>query len=90
MVFCVLFLLTLLSTGSLQFQFKHHNNEELLEVLQDVNSKCPNISRIYTLSENSVLGIPLYVIEFSTKPGHHEVCKLKLFTSNIELYFDIY
>ncbi|CAH1107843.1 unnamed protein product [Psylliodes chrysocephalus] len=75
MVFCVLFLLTLLSTGSLQFQFKHHNNEELLEVLQDVNSKCPNISRIYTLSENSVLGIPLYVIEFSTKPGHHEVLK---------------
>lgn len=61
--------------NSLQFQFKHHNNDELLQVLQDVNAKCPNITRIYSLSETSVLGVPLYLIEFSTKPGHHEVCK---------------
>lgn len=62
-------------TGTQQFQYKHHDNDEMLRVLQDVNSKCPNITRIYTLSENSVLGVPLYVIEFSPKPGHHEPCK---------------
>lgn len=65
-------------TETQQFQFKHHDNDELLRVLQDVNSKCPNITRIYTLSENSVLGVPLYVIEFSPKPGHHEACELYL------------
>lgn len=62
-------------TGTLQFQFKHHDNDELLRVLQDVNYRCPNITRIYTLSETSVLGVPLYVIEFSPKPGHHEARK---------------
>ncbi|KAJ8920476.1 hypothetical protein NQ315_005344 [Exocentrus adspersus] len=70
-----LFFISLCFTGTLPFQFKHHNNEELLQVLQDVNIRCPNISRIYTLSETSVLGVPLYMIEFSTKPGHHEILK---------------
>lgn len=63
------------STETEQFQYKHHDNDELLRALQDINSRCPNITRIYTLSENSVLGVPLYVIEFSPKPGHHEACK---------------
>ncbi|KAJ8977281.1 hypothetical protein NQ317_015566 [Molorchus minor] len=71
----VAFFILLLAAGTLQFEFKHHNNTELLRVLQDVTRKCSNISRIYTLSENSVLGIPLYVIEFSAKPGHHEILK---------------
>merc|ERR1712110_621527 len=31
------------------------------------------ISRLYTLSEPSVRGVPLYVLEFSDKPGHHEL-----------------
>lgn len=62
-------------TDTYQFQFKHHDNDEMLRVLQDINSRCPNITRIYTLSENSVLGVPLYVIEFSPKPGHHVACK---------------
>ena len=35
----------------------------------------PNITRIYTLSEPSVLGEPLYLIEFSTTPGFHEPLK---------------
>ncbi|KAF5286912.1 hypothetical protein FQA39_LY00445 [Lamprigera yunnana] len=30
---------------------------------------------MYTLSETSVLGVPLYVIEFSTQPGHHVLMK---------------
>ncbi|XP_019864666.1 carboxypeptidase E isoform X2 [Aethina tumida] len=61
--------------SSPEFQHKHHNNEELLRVLQEVNGKCDNITRLYTLSETSVLGVPLYVIEFSTNPGHHEQMK---------------
>lgn len=66
---------SLVIVASRQFEYKHHNNEELMQELEDVNAECPNITRIYTLSETSVLGIPLYLIEFSTKPGHHELSK---------------
>ena len=38
-----------------------------------VHNECPDISRLYTLSEQSVLGVPLYVLEFSDHPGHHEL-----------------
>lgn len=69
--------------SSPEFQHKHHNNEELLRVLQEVNGKCDNITRLYTLSETSVLGVPLYVIEFSTNPGHHELSKLEGIFENI-------
>uniref|UniRef100_A0A1B6CEM3 Peptidase M14 domain-containing protein n=1 Tax=Clastoptera arizonana TaxID=38151 RepID=A0A1B6CEM3_9HEMI len=55
-----------------EFQFKHHNNQELADVLQDVHQKCPNITRVYTLSQTSVQGVPLYVIEFSKHPGFHK------------------
>ncbi|XP_044735136.1 carboxypeptidase E-like [Chrysoperla carnea] len=57
------------------FEFKHHNNEELVQVLMDVHAKCSNITRVYTLDEKSVRGVPLYVIEFSLRPGHHELMK---------------
>lgn len=57
------------------FQFKHHNNEEVLEVLQSIHHKCPNITRVYTLHERSVLGNPLLLIEFSSRPGIHQPCK---------------
>merc|ERR1711893_512026 len=54
-------------------EFKHHNNTELAAILQQVHNQCPDISRLYTLSEPSVRGVPLYVLEFSDKPGHHEL-----------------
>merc|ERR1719411_560201 len=54
-------------------QFKHHNNTELAAILQQVHNKCPDSSRLYTLSEPSVEGVPLYVLEFSDNPGHHEL-----------------
>jgi len=54
-------------------EFKHHNNTEMAAVLQQVHNQCPDISRLYTLSEPSVLGVPLYVLEFSHHPGHHEL-----------------
>ena len=57
------------------FEFKHHDNKELNEVLQSVHQRCPNITRLYELSERSSNGWPLTVIEFSTHPGHHDLCK---------------
>nr|CAD7456092.1 unnamed protein product [Timema tahoe] len=62
-----------LSTPDHSFQFKHHDNEELVQVLNDVHRKCPNITRVYTLSERSVRGVPLYVIELSAHPGYHQL-----------------
>lgn len=40
-----------------------------------MHNQCPDISRLYTLSEPSVRGVPLYVLEFSDKPGHHEIAE---------------
>lgn len=57
------------------FQFKHHSNAELLSVLESVHHRCPNITRVYTLNEKSVLGNPLLLIEFSRTPGVHQPCK---------------
>ncbi|XP_060525923.1 carboxypeptidase E-like isoform X2 [Cylas formicarius] len=57
------------------FEFKHHNNDELLAVLRDVNARCENVTRVYALNEPSVLGVPLYLIEFGTRPGRHEPLK---------------
>jgi hypothetical protein len=56
-------------------EYRHHNNEEIPQILASIHARCPNISRIYTLSERSVRGLPLYVIEFSTTPGYHQLCE---------------
>ena len=58
--------------GASSFVWKHHNNDELLDTLVEVHSRCPNNTRVYTLSETSVRGVPLYVIELGPKPGHHQ------------------
>lgn len=58
-----------------QFEFKHHDNTELPLVLNDVHQRCPHVTRVYTLSEKSVRGIPLYAIEFGMQPGRHQPCK---------------
>lgn len=71
LVFCVAFTVA----ASSAFEWKHHNNEELPVVLEQVHQKCPSITRVYTLSEPSVRGVPLYVIEFSETPGFHQPCK---------------
>ncbi|KAK6633778.1 hypothetical protein RUM44_004385 [Polyplax serrata] len=60
-------------TETSNFVFKHHSNEELANVLKEVHSQCPNVTRLYTLSEPSVLGEPLYVIEFAESPGRHQL-----------------
>lgn len=66
-------------TDTSNFVFKHHSNEELPLVLDSIHQQCPNITRVYTLAEKSVLGVPLYVMEFSTNPGHHQLSKFKLY-----------
>jgi len=53
-------------------EFKHHNNTEMAAVMQQIHNACPDITRLYTLSETSVNGIPLYVLEITDNPGHHE------------------
>lgn len=60
---------------SAEFVWRHHNNEQLPMVLEEVHAKCPNITRVYALSEPSVCGVPLYVIEFADTPGFHQPCK---------------
>ncbi len=50
----------------------HHNNQQLLEILEQVHKKCPHITHLYDLPRNSVKGLPLKVIVFSDKPAEHE------------------
>merc|ERR1719410_528957 len=71
----VLLLAAAPATLASKLEFKHHNNTELAAILQQVHNQCPDISRLYTLSEPSVRGVPLYVLEFSDKPGHHEIAE---------------
>ncbi|RWS22845.1 carboxypeptidase E-like protein, partial [Leptotrombidium deliense] len=68
----LLFAVIYQTRGEQIYSFKHHDNNELNEVLQKINAKCPNITRIYELSERSVKGWPLTVIELSDNPGTHE------------------
>merc|ERR1711899_506804 len=71
-VFLVL-LSVLVNASSAEVEFKHHDNTEMAEVLQQVHNRCPDITRLYTLSEPSVNGIPLYVLEITDHPGKHEL-----------------
>lgn len=55
------------------FEFRHHDNEEMRLVLEDIAGECSDVSRVATLTEPSVLGTPLYYIEFSKHPGRHQI-----------------
>jgi len=68
------------------YEYKHHNNQELNEFLQDVNRKCPDITRLYELTERSVNGWPLTVIELSTNPGQHQLREYFPFSPAILTY----
>ncbi|KAJ0179858.1 hypothetical protein K1T71_004449 [Dendrolimus kikuchii] len=75
MAFLKLLYIVFLYSASAEFVWKHHNNEELPLVLEEVHQKCSNISRVYALTEPSVRHVPLYVIEFSDTPGFHQPYK---------------
>ena len=50
----------------------HHTNQELFDLIEQVNKKCPNITHVYDLELKSVKGLPLRVIAFSDSPSVHE------------------
>ncbi|CDP11444.1 unnamed protein product [Coffea canephora] len=47
------------------------SNAELEKAIKEFNRRCSSISRVYSIGE-SVLGVPLWVIEISDKPGKEE------------------
>lgn len=51
----------------------HHDNDEIYEIIEFVNHKCPDITYVYDLPEKAVSGKPLRVIVFSTNPSKHEL-----------------
>lgn len=70
-------LLLLLTPPSLAFSpsssihFTHHNNEEMYNIIKDLHSRFPAITRAYTIG-HSVNGNPLMVLEITDNPGFHE------------------
>lgn len=58
------------------FNYVHHDYDSTIRLLQEVNSKCPEITRLYNLSEPSVQNRSLIVIEITEHPGTHVVGKL--------------
>ncbi|XP_047983264.1 carboxypeptidase SOL1-like isoform X2 [Salvia hispanica] len=44
------------------------SNSDLQEAMQEFNSRCPNISRVYSIGK-SVFGVPLLAMEISDTPG---------------------
>lgn len=56
-----------------EFEWKHHNNQELEATLRQVASRCRDVTRLYALSEPSVRNVPLWVLELSDNPGQHEL-----------------
>ncbi len=69
-------ILSLFST-CLSFKFVHHDYEAMLRVMNDAHDRCPEITKVYSLSESSVEKRSLAVIEFSDNPGRHETGKIK-------------
>ncbi|XP_009695160.1 PREDICTED: carboxypeptidase Z, partial [Cariama cristata] len=55
-------------------QFKHHSYSQMVSMLKKTASKCSHIATTYSIGR-SFEGKDLFVIEFSTKPGHHELLK---------------
>uniref|UniRef100_A0A7M4E465 Carboxypeptidase Z n=1 Tax=Crocodylus porosus TaxID=8502 RepID=A0A7M4E465_CROPO len=55
-------------------QFTHHSYSQMVSILKRTASKCSHIARTYSIGR-SFEGKDLLVIEFSTKPGHHELLK---------------
>jgi hypothetical protein len=60
------------SSSSVTEWSKYHNQSELENVLIEVNKKCPESTRLYSIGQ-SVQGRDLLVIEFSSRPGQHQL-----------------
>ncbi|XP_013815569.1 carboxypeptidase Z [Apteryx mantelli] len=55
-------------------RFKHHSYSQMVSILKKTASRCSHIATTYSIGR-SFEGKDLFVIEFSTKPGHHELLK---------------
>ncbi|XP_067414959.1 carboxypeptidase Z [Emydura macquarii macquarii] len=55
-------------------QFTHHSYSKMVSILKKTASRCSHIARTYSIGR-SFEGRDLFVIEFSTNPGHHELMK---------------
>ncbi|KAK7112674.1 carboxypeptidase E-like [Littorina saxatilis] len=59
----------------INFESIHHDHPATVALLDEVNKKCPEITRLYNLSEPSVQGRELIVIEMTEEPGKHIIKK---------------
>ncbi|KAM5193523.1 carboxypeptidase Z [Mantella aurantiaca] len=55
-------------------EFSHHSYAQMISVMKKTAGKCSHIAKTYTIGR-SFEGKDLFVIEFSTKPGQHELLK---------------
>ncbi|CAM4554166.1 carboxypeptidase Z [Caretta caretta] len=55
-------------------QFTHHSYYKMVSILKKTASRCSHIARTYSIGR-SFEGKDLFVIEFSTNPGHHDLMK---------------
>ncbi|CAM5141822.1 unnamed protein product [Natator depressus] len=55
-------------------QFTHHSYYKMVSILKKTASRCSHIARTYSIGR-SFEGRDLFVIEFSTNPGHHDLMK---------------
>ncbi|XP_042324126.1 carboxypeptidase Z [Sceloporus undulatus] len=63
-----------LNEASTFIQFTHHSFPQMVKVLKQTVSRCSHISKMYSIGR-SFEGKDLFVIEFSTSPGQHELLK---------------
>ena len=55
-------------------QFTHHSYAQMVRVLRRTAARCAHISKTYSIGR-SFDGRDLLVIEFSSRPGQHELSK---------------
>lgn len=51
--------------------FKHHDQNDMVTLIKDVNHKCPSITSVYSIGQ-SVNGTNIHAIIFSDNPTKHE------------------
>lgn len=54
--------------------FTYHTNTQMFNILNKTAEECSHISRTYSIGQ-SVEKKDLLVIEFSSNPGEHDLCK---------------
>lgn len=54
------------------FEFRHHGQAELEDIMKNVSSMCSDVARMYSIGK-SFQGTDLLVMEFSMHPGTHKI-----------------